>query len=93
MSLKSSARTVLAAVALVALAAVTATPAGAQERPRITPATSTAGSWHITGNWYLYKRDCVDAGQQYEREGFPYQCRYGYLTPAGKDVYWLYIYN
>ncbi|ADI11490.1 hypothetical protein SBI_08372 [Streptomyces bingchenggensis BCW-1] len=63
-----------------ALLAATAVSAPAQ-------ATSTA-SWLLVKT-YATKAACVDAGQQYQREGFnEYKCEY-VSTAATK--YWLYI--
>lgn len=57
----------------------------------MTAQTAHAASWHFTGNLYSTKFDCVDAGQQYEREGYPYKCLYSWYS--NQTLYWLYIYE
>lgn len=81
------------ATGVLAATAATAAPAYAEGARHVTTAASPATTWDFTGNLYLYKKDCVDAGQEWEREGHTYQCRYGYFDPAKEDMYWLYISN
>jgi hypothetical protein len=87
--------TLLASAALLAggVLAGTAGTADAATPKVVTTMASTAGSWQFTGNLYADKSACVDDGQQYEREGFPYQCRYDYFSPTQQYMYFLYIYN
>ncbi|GAB3988865.1 hypothetical protein GCM10029978_112380 [Actinoallomurus acanthiterrae] len=59
----------------------------------MTTQAAHAAAWHFTGSIYLHKSECVDDGQTYEREGFPYKCIYGKFPPTGQNMYWLYIYN
>jgi hypothetical protein len=59
----------------------------------ITVQAAHAASWVWTGSWYGTKSQCVDDGQQYEREGWPYKCIYSYVSALGRDMYWLYIYE
>jgi hypothetical protein len=75
-------RTALASAGIASMAVVGMTTQAAH-----------AASWNFTGNLYAHKSDCVDAGQQYEREGYPYKCTYGYFSPTDQYLYWLYIYE
>lgn len=98
---------VLVSGSVVTTTAITMAPAHAQDRQPIATTVKTAayqnrqaritqayaGSWHFTGNLYSTKYACVDNGQQYEREGFPYQCRYAYFSFTKQYLWWLYIYN
>ncbi|MFE3205745.1 hypothetical protein [Embleya sp. NPDC059237] len=80
---------VLVSGVVVTSAAATAAPAFAQERPSAAP----AARWTWTGNIYGDKSGCVDAGQQYQREGYQYQCRYEYFSYTKQWLWFLYIYN
>ncbi|WP_406447213.1 hypothetical protein OG782_00540 [Streptomyces sp. NBC_00876] len=63
-----------------ALLAATAVSAPAQAAP--------SASWLLVKT-YATKFACVDAGQQYQREGFSeYKCDY---VSTAKTKYWLYI--
>ncbi|MGC0415018.1 hypothetical protein [Embleya sp. AB8] len=92
---------VLVSGAVMTTAAITTAPAYAQDRPTIATAataatataTATAGQWSWTGTYYAAKSSCVADGRQYEREGFPYQCRYEWFEPTKQYLYTLYIYN
>jgi hypothetical protein len=45
-----------------------------RSRSRYSPRPATAlASWHHVA-WYKSKAECIDVGQQYEREGWPYAC-------------------
>jgi hypothetical protein len=58
-------RTAFAGVGLAAaMAGVIAAPAHA---------SASSGQWWDIGT-YSSQKGCVDAGQQYAREGFPYRC-------------------
>ncbi|GAB2809822.1 hypothetical protein GCM10027176_13180 [Actinoallomurus bryophytorum] len=75
-------RTLLASVGLASIAAV-----------GISAPDAHAAAWQFTGNLYAQKSSCVDDGQQYEREGYPYKCTYAYFSFTKQYLYWLYIYN
>jgi hypothetical protein len=72
-------RTALASVGIASMAVVGMTT------------QAHAGTWSLIGV-YAKKTDCVDAGTEYQREGFPYKCLYAYWPDNGY-YYWLYIYN
>ncbi|MGW0809196.1 hypothetical protein [Nonomuraea sp. NPDC002799] len=72
---------------------VTTVKAAAYQNAQAQTAQAYAGAWRFTGNLYAKKFDCVDAGQQYQREGWPYQCRYAYFSFTDQYLYWLYIYD
>ncbi|MCM2418768.1 MULTISPECIES: hypothetical protein [unclassified Streptomyces] len=78
---------------VMATTAITTAPAYAQDRRPVAATASAAGSWHFTGGLYAAKSACVDDGQEYQREGFPYQCRYAYFPSTNQYLYWLFIYN
>jgi hypothetical protein len=59
----------------------------------MTAQTAHAASWNFTGDGFSTKSGCVDAGQQYEREGYPYKCEAGVLPPSNQLIWWLYIYE
>ncbi|WP_345429439.1 hypothetical protein [Actinoallomurus vinaceus] len=40
-------------------------------------AAGALASWHYVEFWGS-QRDCIDAGQEYQREGWRYKCEYGY---------------
>lgn len=54
-----------------------------------------AASWHTIRSYAANKKSaCIDAGQEYEREGFPYRCQWHPANgPYIDDAWWLQIYN
>ncbi|MEW9528841.1 hypothetical protein [Microbispora sp. NPDC049125] len=71
---------------------VAAVKTTSHQNRQVRTAQGAAGAWKFTGSLYAAKYDCVDAGQQYQREGYPYQCRYAYFPFTEQYLYWLYIY-
>jgi hypothetical protein len=56
----------------------------------MTTHTAHAASWVVIAG-YSTKTECVDAGQQYEREGYPYKCNQEYFQPTSQWLWFLYI--
>jgi hypothetical protein len=81
--------------AVMATTAITMAPAyAAQDRQSIATTPDAAGAWEFTKEMFHHKSDCVDAGQQYEREGFPYRCDGPtWISVANELMYLLYIEN
>jgi invasion protein IalB len=81
--------------AVMATTAIAMAPAyAAQDRQSVATTPDAAGAWEFTGSLYAKKTDCVDAGQQYEREGFPYRCEGPTWIPVANEyMYGLYIEN
>ncbi|GAA0390872.1 hypothetical protein GCM10009530_47640 [Microbispora corallina] len=71
---------------------VAAVKTTSHQNRQVRTAQGSAGTWKFTGKLYSTKYACMDAGQQYEREGFPYECRYAYFSYTEQYLYWLYIY-
>lgn len=68
----------------IAALAVGGLSAPAQAAPQA--AAGTQSSWtYVAGYWS--ESACVDAGQQYEREGWSYECRYSALWSPPYDLY------
>ncbi|MGI5322673.1 hypothetical protein [Actinomadura nitritigenes] len=69
-----------AAVLTAALAAGLGLPAGIAAVPAQASPAAPAATWWDVGA-YGTQHACIDAGQQYEREGWPYRCLH--VTGAG----------
>lgn len=50
------------------------------------PGVEAQAAWSF-GGLYSTKSRCIDAGQQYQREGWSYKCAYGYQDTVGEG--WL----
>ncbi|MWA06367.1 hypothetical protein F8568_039695 [Actinomadura sp. LD22] len=69
-----------AAVLAAALTTGLGLTVGVAALPAQAAPAAPAATWWDVGT-YGTKSKCVDAGQQYEREGWPYRCLY--VTGAG----------
>jgi hypothetical protein len=100
---------VLVSGTVMTATAITMAPAHAQDRPPVatTPGIGQPGTeavtgnqnrqvaprWYFTGQFYAGQSACVDDGQEYQREGYPYQCRFDWVAALKQNMYWLWIYE
>jgi hypothetical protein len=61
--------------ATIATAALMTTGLGVAAAPAQASAAAPAATWWYAGNYGTHPK-CINAGQEYEREGWPYRCIY-----------------